>query len=65
TLRFHSADGRELTSTEVAQQFLGMIGGQLLWPQLVQHDFIPPGPTETTVVDEAVTLMVSRYGTAV
>jgi AcrR family transcriptional regulator len=64
TLDFHTADGRDLTPTEVAQQFLAMIGGQLLWPQLVQNDFIPPGPTETTVVDEAVTLMVTRYGTA-
>jgi hypothetical protein len=64
TLDFHTADGRDLTATAVAQQFLGMIGGQLLWPQLVQNDFIPPGPTETTVVDEAVTLMVTRYGTA-
>ncbi|MEY9995456.1 TetR/AcrR family transcriptional regulator of autoinduction and epiphytic fitness [Streptomyces sp. V4I8] len=65
TLHFHSADGRNLTSAEVAQQFLGMIGGQLLWPQLVQHDFIPPGPADSTVVNEAVTLMVSRYGTTV
>jgi hypothetical protein len=32
---------------------------------VVQGDFIPPGSAETTVVDEAVTLMVSRYGTAV
>lgn len=62
TLQFHSADGQDLTAAEVAQQFLGMIGGQLLWPQLVQPDFIPPGPMDTTVVDEAVTLMVTRYG---
>jgi len=63
TLRFRSADGRSPTAAEVARQFLGMIGGQLLWPQLVQEDFIPPGPTETTVVDEAVALMISRYST--
>ncbi|MEU1365618.1 TetR/AcrR family transcriptional regulator [Streptomyces sp. NPDC005803] len=65
TLHFRSADGRGLTAAEVAQQFLSLIGGQLMWPQMIQNDFIPPGPEETTIVDEAVALMVSRYGTVV
>jgi hypothetical protein len=63
-LRFPSTDGRG-PAAEVAQQSLSLIGGQLMWPQLRQDDFIPPGPAETTVVDGAVTLMLSRHGTAV
>jgi TetR/AcrR family transcriptional regulator, regulator of autoinduction and epiphytic fitness len=47
----------------VAEQFLGMICGQLLWPQLVRTDFVPPDPTDTTIVDEAVALMLTRYRT--
>jgi TetR/AcrR family transcriptional regulator, regulator of autoinduction and epiphytic fitness len=38
-----------------------MICSQLLWPQLVRTDFIPPDPTDTTIVDEAVALMLTRY----
>ncbi|GGS40637.1 hypothetical protein AB0E75_28500 [Streptomyces griseoviridis] len=49
----------------MAQQSLSLIAGQLMWPQLRQDDFIPPGPAETTVVDGALTLMLSRHGTAV
>jgi hypothetical protein len=45
----------------VAEQFLGMICGQLLWPQLVRVDFVPPDPVDSTVVDEAVALMLTRY----
>lgn len=61
TLVFGSADGHTQPASAVAEQFLGMICGQLLWPQLVRVDFVPPDPTETTVVDEAVELMLARY----
>ncbi|MFF1438414.1 TetR/AcrR family transcriptional regulator C-terminal domain-containing protein [Streptomyces sp. NPDC058295] len=54
-------DGRTQPASAVAEQFLGMICGQLLWPQLVRTDFVPPDPTDTTVVDEAVALMRTRY----
>lgn len=50
----------------MAEQFLGMICGQLLWPQLVRTDFVPPDPTDTTdttIVDEAVALVLTRYHT--
>jgi AcrR family transcriptional regulator len=61
TLVFRSADGRTQPTSAVAEQFLGMICGQLLWPQLVRVDFVPPDPVDTTVVDEAVALMLTRY----
>jgi TetR/AcrR family transcriptional regulator, regulator of autoinduction and epiphytic fitness len=61
TLDFRSADGQPQPTSAVAEQFLGMICGQLLWPQLVRTDFVPPDPTDTTVVDEAVALMLTRY----
>ncbi|MDX3530068.1 TetR/AcrR family transcriptional regulator C-terminal domain-containing protein [Streptomyces sp. ID05-39B] len=47
----------------MAEQFLGMICGQFLWPQLVRTDFVPPDPTDTAIVDEAVALMLARYRT--
>ncbi|WP_457967123.1 TetR/AcrR family transcriptional regulator [Arthrobacter sp. D1-29] len=61
TLDFRSADGEHQSASAVAEQFLGMICGQLLWPQLVRTDFIPPDPADTTIVDEAVALMLTRY----
>jgi len=61
TLVFRSADGQTQPASAVAEQFLGMICGQLLWPQLVRVDFVPPDPVDTTVVDEAVELMLTRY----
>ncbi|MFF5522519.1 TetR/AcrR family transcriptional regulator C-terminal domain-containing protein [Streptomyces coeruleorubidus] len=63
TLDFRSADGQPQPTSAVAEQFLGMICGQLLWPQLVRTDFVPPDPTDTTIVDEAVALMLTRYRT--
>jgi len=63
TLQFRSAAGQTQPASAVAEQFLGMICGQLLWPQLVRTDFIPPDPTDTTIVDEAVALMLTRYRT--
>ena len=63
TLDFRSADGQPQPASAVAEQFLGMICGQLLWPQLVRTDFVPPDPTDTTIVDEAVALMLTRYRT--
>ena len=63
TLDFRSADGQTQRASAVAEQFLGMICGQLLWPQLVRTDFVPPDPTDTTTVDEAVALMLTRYRT--
>ncbi|MEU0212396.1 TetR/AcrR family transcriptional regulator C-terminal domain-containing protein [Streptomyces canus] len=47
----------------MAEQFLGMICGQLLWPQRVRTDFVPPHPTDTATVDEAVAVMLTRYRT--
>ncbi|MEU6231270.1 TetR/AcrR family transcriptional regulator [Streptomyces sp. NPDC047042] len=61
TLDFRTADGQPMSASAVAEQFLGMICAQLLWPQLVRTDFIPPNPTDTAIVDEAVTLMLTRY----
>ncbi|MGO4649644.1 TetR/AcrR family transcriptional regulator [Nocardia sp. 2YAB30] len=61
TLVFRSIDGQTQPASAVAEQFLGMICGQLLWPQLVRTDFVPPDPADTTVVDEAVALMLTRY----
>ncbi|MCX5363821.1 TetR/AcrR family transcriptional regulator C-terminal domain-containing protein [Streptomyces sp. NBC_00124] len=63
TLDFRSADGQEQPASAVAEQFLGMICGQLLWPQLVRTDFVPPDPTDTAIADEAVALMLTRYRT--
>ncbi|MEU2427343.1 TetR/AcrR family transcriptional regulator [Streptomyces sp. NPDC007851] len=63
TLDFRSADGQPQSAAEVAEQFLGMICAQFLWPQLVRTDFVPPNPTDAAIVDEAVALMLSRYGT--
>lgn len=37
-----AADGQTQTASVVAEHFLGMICGQLLWPQLVRTDFVPP-----------------------
>lgn len=61
TLVFRSTDGQTQPASAVAEQFLGMICGQLLWPQLVRVDFVPPDPVDSTVVDEAVALMLTRY----
>lgn len=62
TLAFPSTDGQVQPASAVAEQFLGMICGQLLWPQLVRTDFVPPvDPVDSTVVDEAVALMLTRY----
>ncbi|WP_410674154.1 TetR/AcrR family transcriptional regulator C-terminal domain-containing protein [Amycolatopsis sp. cmx-4-68] len=44
TLDFRSADGQPQPASAVAEQFLGMICGQLLWPQLVRTDFRPARP---------------------
>jgi AcrR family transcriptional regulator len=63
TLDFRSADGQPQSAAEVAEQFLGMICSQFLWPQLVRTDFVPPNPADAAIVDEAVALMLSRYGT--
>ncbi|MEE1766426.1 TetR/AcrR family transcriptional regulator [Streptomyces sp. SP18BB07] len=63
TLDFRSADGQPQSASAVAEQFLGMISGQFLWPQLVRTDFVPPNPTDAAIVDEAVALMLARYGT--
>ncbi|MEV7871396.1 TetR/AcrR family transcriptional regulator [Streptomyces sp. NPDC088124] len=63
TLDFRSADGQPQSAAEVAEQFLGMICSQFLWPQLVRTDFVPLNPNDAAIVDEAVALMLSRYGT--
>ncbi|MFJ8712228.1 TetR/AcrR family transcriptional regulator [Streptomyces violaceus] len=63
TLDFRSADGQPQSASEVAEQFLGMICSQFLWPQLVRTDFVPPNPADAAIVDEAVALMISRYRT--
>ncbi|WP_217240710.1 TetR/AcrR family transcriptional regulator [Streptomyces sp. AC555_RSS877] len=63
TLDFRSADGQPQSASAVAEQFLGMICAQLLWPQLVRTDFVPPSPTDPAIVDEAVALMLKRYST--
>ncbi|WP_254076099.1 TetR/AcrR family transcriptional regulator C-terminal domain-containing protein [Streptomyces sp. P3] len=63
TLDFRSADGQPQSASVVAEQFLGMICSQLLWPQLVRTDFVPPSPTDPAIVDEAVALMLKRYST--
>ncbi|MFI0085998.1 TetR/AcrR family transcriptional regulator [Streptomyces bobili] len=63
TLDFRSADGQAQSASAVAEQFLGMICAQLLWPQLVRTDFVPPDPTDPAIVDEAVALMLTRYRT--
>lgn len=63
TLDFRSSDGRPQSAAEVAEQFLGMICSQFLWPQLVRTDFVPPNPTDAAIVDEAVALMLARYRT--
>lgn len=47
-----------------ARQFLGIISGQILWPQLVRTDFTPPDPVGSSVVDQAVEMMLARYGRA-
>ncbi|WP_060884874.1 TetR/AcrR family transcriptional regulator [Streptomyces caniscabiei] len=63
TLDFRSADGQPLSADEAAEQFLGMICSQFLWPQLVRTDFVPPNPADAAIVDEAVALMLARYST--
>ncbi|MEU1303713.1 TetR/AcrR family transcriptional regulator C-terminal domain-containing protein [Streptomyces shenzhenensis] len=63
TLDFRSADGQPQSASAVAEQFLGMICRQFLWPQLVRTDFVPDNPTDTAIVDEAVALMLTRYST--
>ncbi|MGQ4388513.1 TetR/AcrR family transcriptional regulator [Streptomyces sp. SAS_270] len=63
TLDFRSADGQPQSASGVAEQFLGMICGQFLWPQLVRTDFVPPDPADAAIVDEAVALMLARYRT--
>ncbi|MEU9168444.1 TetR/AcrR family transcriptional regulator C-terminal domain-containing protein, partial [Streptomyces sp. NPDC048420] len=63
TLDFRSADGQPQSASAVAEQFLGMICSQFLWPQLVRTDFVPPNPTDAAIVDEAVALMLTRYST--
>lgn len=61
TLVFCSVDGQTQPASAVAEQFLGTICGQLLWPQLVCVGFVPPDPVDTAVVDEAVALLLTRY----
>jgi TetR/AcrR family transcriptional regulator, regulator of autoinduction and epiphytic fitness len=63
TLDFRSAGGRPQPASVVAEQFLGMICSQFLWPQLVRTDFVPPNPTDAAIVDDAVALMLARYST--
>ncbi|MFE7272583.1 TetR/AcrR family transcriptional regulator [Streptomyces sp. NPDC057623] len=63
TLDFRSAEGHTQPASAVAEQFLALICGQLLWPQLVRDDFVPPDPVHGTVVKEAVAFMLDRYAT--
>ncbi|WP_410611243.1 TetR/AcrR family transcriptional regulator [Amycolatopsis sp. lyj-109] len=48
TLVFRSTDGQTQPASAVAEQF-------------VRTDFVPPDPVDSTVVDEAVELMLTRY----
>ncbi|WP_431037696.1 TetR/AcrR family transcriptional regulator [Streptomyces sp. P6-2-1] len=56
-----AAGAGERPASAVAEQFLGMICGQLLWPQLIRDDFVPPDPVHSAIVDEAVALVLARH----
>ncbi|GAF47727.1 TetR/AcrR family transcriptional regulator [Rhodococcus wratislaviensis] len=57
------AGAAELDDAELAAtQFLGMISNYVFWPRLLLVHWSPDDNTVTRVVDEAVAMMVSRYG---